>query len=126
MRDYDFREIERLDNAKTVGSRRSSRKGFITRAETHYNDNMRPLPLRSHTSADLECCLTELKKHVAFYNSLHVRYLTLTAPEGDPSADDFEAHELVRIRHDELVANHQDLVDTVKVYSEGANLLTEF
>ena len=91
MTDYDFREIERLDNAKTVGSQRSSRKGFITRAETHYNDNMRPLPLRSHRIADLERRLIELKKHVAFYNSLHVRYLTLTKPEGDPSADDFEA-----------------------------------
>ena len=126
MTDYDFREIERLDNAKTVDSRRSSRKGFITGAETHYIDNMIPLPLHSHRIADLERHLTELKKHVAFYNSLHVRYLTLTSPEGDPSADDFEAHELVRICYDELFANHQGLVDTVKVYSQGANLLTEF
>ena len=125
MSDRELREIEQLNNPKTVVSQRGSRKGFITRAENHYLANLLPLPLRSLKVSDIERCLEDLKKHVDLYDALQLRYCTLTAPEGEPSAEDLEAHDLVSVCHEDLVDKYQGLVDTVKVYKHGTAMLTQ-
>ena len=125
MSDRELREMEQLNNPKTVVSRRGPRKGFITRAENHYLANLLPLPLRSLKVSDIERRLEDLKKHIALYDALQLRYCTLTAQEGEPSAEDLEAHDLVSVCHEDLVDKYQGLVDTVKVYKHGTAMLTQ-
>ena len=103
MSDCELREIEQLNNPKTVVSRQGSRKGFITQAKNHYLANLLPLPLRSLKVSDVERRLEDLKKHVALYDALQLRYCTLTAPEGEPSAEVLVAHDLVSVCHEDLV-----------------------
>ena len=102
MSDRELREIEQLNNTKTVVSRRGFQKGFITRAENHYLANLLPLPLHSLKVSDIER-LEDLKKHIVLYDALQLRNCTLMAPEGEPSAEDLEKHDLVSVCHEDLV-----------------------
>ena len=49
----------------------------------------------------------------------------LTAPDGEPSTKDLEAHDLVHVCQDDLVDKFQT-VDGMKVCNKGADMLTGF
>ena len=126
--DREAKAIASLMDINQLVSKRSSRKGYITRVE-RFLSSIQHLPPQAVDAIELERKFTELSRHIRLYEKLQVRYEELIDPsEKVPESEQLQT-EAAHLAHENLLRSFNQRITHGKLGLEAlaiTDLLEDF